>query len=186
MKNHKSMRLGAAAAALAAVTAVAVSGSATASPPERGVTDVIKMKFNNQQGPFFEHPDSISDGTSLRIVNKTDPQQIGPHTFSLVRASKLPTREQRRRCGFLELRVCREVAEAHEVDPQTFDVGEPDVDNGLVGWDLRFDGEGRHGDTWYTETEGETEERLVTSQQNQLIFFCVVHPEMRGKIPIIR
>ena len=87
---------------LLAVAAVAVavfgSGLATSSaePADRATTKTVFMRFNGQQLKFFA-PDTIKSGANLRVVNKTSPRVIGPHTFSLVERSELPkTRPARR------------------------------------------------------------------------------------------
>ena len=44
-------------------------------------------------------PNTIRDGDTLRIVNKTNAQAIGPHTFAMVARKDIPrTKPQRKKC----------------------------------------------------------------------------------------
>ncbi len=43
---------------------------------------------------------TVPFGVDLQIVNKTDPNKIGPHTFTLVAKSELPRgRDELKKCG---------------------------------------------------------------------------------------
>ena len=74
--------------------------------------------------------------------------------------------------------------EAHEVDSgRTFEVGQPNVENGSPGWDAPFDAD-TDGDSWYTETKDETTCRQVSTTEDHLRYFCLVHPFMNGKVKV--
>jgi hypothetical protein len=180
MKYSRTLRV---AGAVAAAGAVAMSGTAaTADVDKRLTSDSIKMKGDKQ--PRFDAPETVIAGADLQIVNKTNADKIGPHTFSLVEKDQLPkTVQEMKRCAKFR-GVCKDIFNEHEVDPVTFDVGVPNVENGAEGWDAHFDGE-NGGDTWYTGEEGDTTSRQVTAESNKIFFLCIVHPEMQGKSKVL-
>jgi hypothetical protein len=189
VRKINSKRLLAAALATGAATALGLTlvAAAPADSAKRGPTTAkIKMVFDPDAGPpAFTGDESVVPGQNLKIVNRTNPRQIGPHTFSLVEEGSLPvTQQQMRKCGRLELPVCLNVFKAHDVSKR-FVVRKPDVDKGLEGWDTSFNDEVK-GDTWYTETKFESETRPVTAAPGQtLYYFCLVHPEMQGSVGVL-
>jgi hypothetical protein len=188
VNTQGKLRIVGAAAALLALTAVGVSGAASASTAKRGTVKTIKMKGDKPKDLKFAGPDSIFESQTLEIVNLTKPAKVGPHTFSLVTKDARPTRDEFRKCGnFKPSTVCDDIVMAHEVEfppagPPI--IGEPDVDNGMDGWDQAFDNAKVQGDTWFTETKDETTSRVVSAEQDKLFYFCVVHPNMKGKIEV--
>ena len=182
MYKHKTLRVAGAVAVLAAAGAVVAGGTVATADVAKGLEGSIKMKGNNV--PRFDAPETVEAGQDLQIVNKSNPQQIGPHTFSLVEKTALPRgRDELKRCGKLK-GICKDIAVAHEIDFQTFEIGEPNVERGAEGWDARFTGS-EEGDTWYTETKDETTSRQVTAGAGNLWFMCAVHPEMQGKVKVL-
>jgi hypothetical protein len=188
LKTASTLRLMGAAAALAALTVVAAGGAASASTAEKGdpIEKTIKMKGDKFNDLKFAGPDSIVEGQSLAIVNLTKPNKVGPHTFSLVTKDARPTKDEYKKCANLKpSTVCDDIATAHEVGPPPdFPVGVPNVDNGNDGWDLSFDNVDNQGDSWFTQTKDEETARTVTAEVNNLFYFCVVHPDMKGKIAV--
>ena len=88
-----------------------------------------------------------------------------------------------KKCAKIKLPVCMNVFKAHDVSKK-FVVRKPNVDKGLEGWDTSFNDEVK-GDTWFTETKGESETRAVTAAPGStLYYFCLVHPEMQGAIGV--
>jgi hypothetical protein len=178
------------AAAVAALTVVAAGGAASANTAEKGdpIEKTIKIKGDKFNDLKFAGPDTIAEGQALAVVNLTKPGKVGPHTFSLVTKDAQPTRDEYKKCGKLKpSTVCDDIATAHEVEfppagPPI--VHEPDVDNGLDGWDLSFDNVGTQGDTWYTETKDEETSRTVSADVDKLFYLCIVHPNMKGKIAV--
>ena len=174
--------------ALVAVTAIGATGlasvgaSADTSAERAGGSATIKMKQQGRQ-LFFSGPNTVRRGAALRVVNKTDPQMIGPHTFSLVRKAKLPeTERQMQRCGQGKLRVCKRVARAHRVSRQGVVRRNPAF-AGDPGWDKAF---GRRGDSWVSQEQDEEFGQRVSAKSGKRLFFlCVVHPEMQGKIKVL-
>lgn len=183
MNKHKTLRVAGMVAALAAVGAVLAGGTmATADVAKGPVDNSIKIKGNN--APRFDAPEEVPFGVDLQIVNKTDPDKIGPHTFTLVAKSELPKgKDELKKCGQLKL-ICKKVAADHGVHPPSdFEIDDYDVDNGSEGWDTHYEGS-THGDSWLTETEGETTSRQLLAT-GTIRFMCVVHPEMQGKVKVL-
>ena len=173
-----------ATAALAGTLAVGLTGSAGAEQARGGGGEqsaVIKAKLDGRD-LFFDGPSVVERNAALKVVNKTDPREVGPHTFSLVRKSELPeTRKEQRDCSRLE-DVCKRIAKAHRFEPP-FTINRPDVDRGLVGWDKRF---GRRGDTWFTQSKGDSERRKVSAPIGRTLWYmCAIHPDMQGRIRVI-
>ena len=180
----------AATLATGATTALGLTHVTTSAPADSAklapTTAKIKMVFDPQAGPpAFTGDDSVVPGQDLKIVNKTKPRQIGPHTFSLVEEGSLPvTQQQMKKCAKIELPVCLNVFKAHDVSKR-FVVRKPDVDKGLEGWDRSFNDEVK-GDTWFTDTKFESETRPVSAAPGEtLYYFCVVHPEMQGSVGVL-
>ena len=134
-----------------AALAVAVFGSGLASssaePVDRATPKTVFMRFNGQQLKFVG-PDTIKSGANLRIVSKTNPQVVGPHTFSLVARSVLPkTRPARRGC-FAPDHICRDIARWHGSNGNTPPTKNP-AKAGQAGWDTLGNLVNRQGDSWF-------------------------------------
>jgi hypothetical protein len=175
------------AAGVIGAGAIGISGAAAADQ-ERGVgtgpAATIKMKFNPEQGPFFQAPSQVDKGERLEIVNRTNPKDIGPHTFTLVKESLVDSGRDQRRCGNLRSKVCKRIVRAHRFDLETGVPGRTVVDRGKNGWDRQFTKE-RSGDSWYTETQDENHSRKVKADVGKrLYFFCIIHPEMQGELEV--
>jgi hypothetical protein len=174
--------------ALAALGALAVvltaGGPAAASTSAKGAT-VIKMDRKGKD-LFFTAPDTVEAGTKLKIKNKTNPTQVGPHTFSLVKPGDLPTtRQQIKACAKKFKGICGAVIEWHDVDVQTGEIGENPVDVGKQGWDRQGNLK-RKGDSWVVEKKGGSFSRPVSAKPGKVLhFFCAVHPEMQGEIEVV-
>ncbi|MCB0876599.1 MAG: hypothetical protein R2718_07515 [Solirubrobacterales bacterium] len=186
MKRVKYRGIGAAAAAVvvcAGAVAIPASG-ADSSKPGHGGTAKIKMVVNDD-GLVFTGPRKVERGQRLKVVNRTFPGKVGPHTFTLLRKNRLPdTKREMKQCENLKLALCENIAKAHEFDPSTFVVNKPNVEVGRKGWDKAF---GRTGDSWYTEKAGEHNTRRVSANDGRtLYYFCVVHPFMQGKIKVVK
>ena len=156
---------------------------ALAAPAPAQGAQTIKI-VRNGNNLLFKGAKAVRSGAQLRIVNKTKPNQVGPHTLSVVKKSLLPrTGKQIQRC-FDEGRICFDVAVAHEFDFDTGVVNEPLVDVGLEGWNRPFKPEAE-GDSWYTETKDEVFRQVVSAQSGRTLhYFCAVHPFMQGKLEV--
>lgn len=184
--TDRTRRAAGAFAAVAAIGAVALSSSVVATAdsgePTRAKAAVVKMKQKGKELKF-KGPETVAKGAELEVVNKTNPRKVGPHTLSLVKGKKMPTtREELKRCGELK-GVCGRIFKAHEVDPQTFEVGRVLVTAGKPGWDKGF---GKRGDSWFTEEEGELFGQKVSAKRGKTLhMLCIVHPEMQAQIEVV-
>lgn len=162
--------------------ALALGGAAGAEQARGGGGNVatVKAKISDRE-LVFAGADEVEAGAKLRFVNRTDPEDVGPHTFSLVRKSEVPeTREQQRKC-FRGDNVCARIAQAHRFEPPDT-INRPSVDRGEEGWDKRF---GKSGDSFYTEKRGGEETRRVRVREGgRMWFICAVHPEMQQKVKV--
>ncbi|HSI80183.1 MAG TPA: hypothetical protein VK919_05975 [Solirubrobacterales bacterium] len=157
---------------------------AIAGPAPADAAKTVEMKGGGKNLRFVA-PKSVRKGKALRVVNQTNPERVGPHTFTLVSKKVMPTtRRQQNKCFDGPKRVCFRAAVAHEVDFETFEVGRPLVEAGRPGWDRSFT-KTRIGDSWYTETEDEALSQKVSAKRGKTLrFLCIVHPFMQGKIEV--
>lgn len=181
--RRMSRRAAAVAAAGTGALALALGLSGAAGAEQaRGGGDVatLKAKLVDEE-LVFAGADEVESGAKLRVVSRTDPEEVGPHTFSLVRKSELPeSREEMNRC-FRGDNVCARIAKAHRFEPPDT-INRPSVDRGKEGWDKRF---GEVGDSFYTEKRGGEETRRVrVDAGGRLWFLCAIHPEMQQKVKV--
>ena len=144
------------------------------------------MTMNGNQLEFTG-AETVTRGSSLTIVNNTDPEVVGPHTFTLVKQKLIPDSNKEVKACFKGEResVCRKVYKAHEVNFQTGKVGKKFVDSGQVGWNSRFRERGI-GDSWVAERENARRSAVVSARAGKTLpYFCVIHPEMRGSIDVV-
>jgi len=182
------MRITKARAAATAATITAVAAAGVAAPSNAQYQDIpkpatVEMVMKGKL-PVFKGPKTVSKGAKLTIVNKTSLKQIGPHTFSLVKPAKVPSKKQWKQCGEkLEL-LCGEIARAHKVNMETGQPGKVFLDVGKKGFDKSF---GKKGDSWFTDAKGDEFSRKVTAKAGStLTYFCAVHPNMVGKIKVTK
>lgn len=187
MHTAKIRRAGVIAAGCALLAGGASQAlAAPAGSAGHGATITMKLKGTGEQAvPYFAGPKKVRTGAKLTIVNATAIEAIGPHTFSLVKPKLIPTSaEDMRACGEQFQGLCGTIAAAHEFDPQTMQVKKHDLDVKGKGWNAAF---GKTGDSWYTETKGESYSRKVTAKAGTtLTYFCAVHPNMVGKIKVVK
>jgi hypothetical protein len=182
----RTLRIAGALSALGALTIVgAGAGGAAASAPEKARATVITMERDGKE-LLFEYPETVAEGADLKIKNKTNARQVGPHTFSLAREQDNPTEpKQIKACSKKLKGICGAIVLWHDVDLQTGEVGENPVEVGKEGWDRKGSLK-RKGDSWYTETKGEAFTREVTAPAGkELSFICAVHAEMQGTITVV-
>ena len=183
--HDTALRRGLAGAALAggALALALVGGTAASAGAGAAAPATITMKF--ERGKFsFEGASRVRAGRKLRIRNDTNPERGGPHSFTLVKKSLLPeSRSEQRQC--FDEGICGPVAAAHEASPESEEIGRPLVKVGKPGWDRPF-ARGRRGDSWFTAEEGATFSQKVSARAGRtLYYFCVIHPEMQGKIKVV-
>jgi hypothetical protein len=173
--------------ALVAIGAVAAGGSAAAKGLAGGSGgETIEMTFGPKGGLRFIEQDGdgeILRGDDLTIVNRTNPRQVGPHTFSLVEARQIPKdRSERRQCFRLQI-ICGAIAGWHEVRGNRVTVNP--VEAGGEGWDVQGNREDT-GDSWFTERRNEDFTQPVNAAANKSIhFMCAIHPHMRGRLKVL-
>ena len=171
----------AAVAFIAAVLALAV---ALVPASADAATEKIKMKGKTERGLRFAGATEIERGQKLKIINKTNPKKVGPHTFTLLEPKLVPKNEKQGEECYGPGGICQEIFEAHEIDEESEKVGRPDIDVAKKGWDFMFD-KGETGDSWFTFEEGEKETRRVKASSNsKLSYFCVIHPWMVGDLKV--
>jgi plastocyanin len=171
--------------AVTGLAAVVVASASAGSGAAKGIPDaVIKMKRDGGRLFFAPERTPVDSGDLLELVNKTNPNQVGPHTFSLVKKRALPeTRRQLNHC-FDPGHICARIARWHKVDQNGNPTVDP-VDVGMPGWD-RMGNRRKKGDSKvFDDGKGETFEQIVSAQPDTKLFFmCAVHPEMQGKIRV--
>lgn len=155
-----------------------------AGPPPAEAAKTIEMKGGGKNLRFVG-PKSVRKGKALRVVNRTNPERVGPHTFTLVSKKAMPTtKKQINKCFAGPRRLCFRAAVAHEVDFETFEVARPLVEVGRPGWDRPFT-KTSVGDSWYTETQDEAFSQKVSAKRGKTLrFLCIVHPFMQGKVEV--
>jgi hypothetical protein len=179
--------------ALGAVTALGVlaQGGAIAGAAKGGKdVAVIKAKANlKKEKIFFKGDDTVERGQQLEVRIRTNIEDVGPHTFSLVKKSALPKTKKELK-GCFESGICGPIAvDWHEVEfseenPEEFTVGRPKVKTGNKGWDTLGNFK-REGDSIYLETRGDSFSQKVSAEKGSKLFYiCAVHPEMQGKIKV--
>ena len=181
-------RYGIAAVTVGAVVAVAAGGPAAFAGGEAGSAQdgpvTINMKLSGKSLKFTG-PDQVTAGQKLRIVNKTKPRKVGPHTFTLTAESLIPKTPKQRKSCFSPGKICMDVALAHKFNPKTEKVNQPVVKAGAPGWDTEFTKNSK-GDSWYTEKLGAKFSRVVSAEAGTTLqYLCVVHPEMKGEIEVV-
>jgi len=148
-----------------------------------GKTITIKGNGRNLR---FDGPKTVTAGAPLRIVNSTRPNRVGPHTITFAQRKLLPTTPRQMNRCFSPGRICLKAAIAHELDPESGIVNRQLVEAGKDGWDRPFT-KRRKGDSWYTETFGEDFSQRVKAKAGKTLWFiCAVHPNMQGKIKVVR
>lgn len=175
--------------ALGAVVAVAIVGTGGAVAGTGEDTAVIKAKANfEEKRLYFTGPKTVERGAKLEIRSTTDPQQIGPHSFSLVKQHELPETKQEMKACFRD-GICGQIARWHEIEfPKNQNeeptIGKRKVAAGKKGWD-RLGSSKRKGDSIFLDEKGESFKQKVSGNKGKTLFFiCAIHPEMQGKIKI--
>ena len=143
----------------------------------------IEMKLEGKK-LSFAGPESIVEGEELRVVNKTNPAQVGPHTFSLVTKGSLPKTAKARKTCFTPGKICMGIAHWYglkgEENPKN-----PILEVGGEGWDT-MGTVTKKGDSWFTSKKGGSIEEAVSAKAGTTLYFiCAVHPWMQGSIKVL-
>ena len=82
----------------------------------------------------FVGPETVAAGDELEIVDKTNPQKVGPVTFSLVRRGYLPKTKHAQALCFTPGHICWSIAEWQGVHGEGVPTINP-AEAGAPGWD---------------------------------------------------
>lgn len=169
---------------LAAVLALALPGLAGAESSSASVP-TIEIKMEGKKMGFFG-PKTIVEGEELRIVNKTNPKMVGPHTFSLVTKGSLPKTAAARKSCFTPGHICYSIGKWQKFNPKTEKVGLNLAEAGAEGWDTMGTVK-KPGDSWFSgEKPGGSIEQVVSAKAGTTLYFmCAVHPWMQGSIKVL-
>lgn len=180
---HK-LSLRALALAVSVTAILALPGIAAAATPT-GVTDVVSMELTKGKLKFVG-PESVTVGDQLEIVNKTDPKQVGPHTFSLVTKGSLPKTPKARKGCFAPKHICLSVAMWHGFNPKTEQITKNPAKAGPAGWST-MGTTSKKGDSWFSgEKKGGHFSQEVTAEAGTTLYYlCAVHPWMQGKVNVV-
>ena len=171
------------AAIFLAISAPALAGAATST----GTTDTISIKIVKGALKFVA-PTTITEGDDLKIVNETNPRQVGPHTFSLVTKGSQPKTPGARKNCFTPKHICLSIAKWHGLNRREEVTINP-AKAGADGWST-MGSTSQKGDSWFTQKKGSSLTQQVTaneslSEPTTLYFMCAVHPWMQGKVTVL-
>lgn len=174
------------ATGLAGVLGLVMTTASAPADQAKRAPATITMEFDGMSAPRFEGPSQIAAGTNLRIQNNSDPEVIGPHTFSITKARFIPkSNQEMKACEKGELKICKRVFKAHKVDFQNRTVGKQLVTRGRNGWDKSFS-EDKNGDSWFALDQDEEVTQTTSAPVGKTLhYFCAIHPEMQGKIKVV-
>ena len=171
----------------AAALSVAVGGvNFAGADTVTGESPVVTMELTKGKMKFVG-PETVYVGEQLEIVNKTNPKQVGPHTFSLVTKGSLPKTRKAMNSCFAPKKICLEIAEWHGFNPKTEQITKNLVKAGPAGWSTMGDASGKKGDSWFSgEKKGGTISKAVTAAAGTTLYYiCAVHPEMQGEVEVL-
>lgn len=192
-KLSRRARLRALALAVpAAAFAVVLGSSGLAGAAEApittptGVKDVISMSLEKGKLKFVA-PEAVTVGDQLEIVNKTNPKQVGPHTFSLVTKGSIPKTKQAINSCFTPKKICFAIAEWHGFNPKSEKITKNPAKAGPPGWSTEGNATSTKGDSWFSgETKGGHFSQEVTAAAGTTLYFmCAIHPFMHGQIKVV-
>jgi len=176
-----------AVAATALTLVLGASGLAGAAVVPTGTTATISMEL--AKGKLkFAGPETVTVGDSLEVINKTNPKQVGPHTFSLVTRGSLPKTRKAMNSCFSPKKICLAIAKWHGFNPKTEKITTNLVKAGPAGWSTMGDSSGKKGDSWFTgeKKKGTHVTQTVTAEAGTTLYFmCAVHPEMQGQVEVV-
>jgi hypothetical protein len=177
-------------AVLLAVVALAVGvGAAAAAAPEPApppTGNTVTLAVEEVAGKLkYVGPETVAEGDELEIVDKTNPQRVGPVTFSLVRRGYLPKTRRAQAICFTPGRICWSIAEWQGVHGEGVPTINP-AEAGAPGWDT-MGTKTVPGDSWYSGTErGARFGQEVTAKAGTRLWFMdAIHPWLRGTIKVV-
>jgi hypothetical protein len=178
-------------AVLLAVAVLAVgAGSAVAAAPEpvalpEPTGNTVRIAVEEVAGKLtFVGPETVVEGDELEVVDKTNPQKVGPITFSLVRRGYLPKTRHAQAICFTPGHICWAIAEWQGVHGEGVPTINP-AEAGSPGWDT-MGTKTLPGDSWYSGTErsGRFAQEVTAKAGTRLWFMDAIHPWLRGTIKV--
>jgi len=187
LKQRLSRSLTARAATALAVGLVASLAAAPGLAAGATTANTVFIKISKGKLTFAA-PKTIIAGEELTVRNKTNPKQVGPHTFSLVTKGSLPKTPKARQVCFTPKHICKEIADWHGVKGNG-PVKENPAEAGADGWDA-LGSLTAEGDSWFTgEKPGTSFSQTVSvdtsAGPSRIYFICAIHPEMQGSINVL-
>jgi hypothetical protein len=180
------------AAALAAAALAVAGGTATARAAETAPTtpvptgETVTIAIREVAGRMrFVGPATVTEGDELEIVDETNPLQIGPVTFSLVRPGYLPKTKGARDNCFRPGHICWAIAEWQGVHGEGVPTINP-AEAGEPGWDTSGTTTGP-GDSWFSGLgpRGSFSQEVTAKGGTRLWFMDAIHPWLRGTIRVL-
>ncbi len=171
------------------VALAAGAGSAAADVPAPLSTptgDSVKITVEEVAGKLeFVGPETVVEGDELEVVDKTNPQRVGPITFSLVRRGYLPKTRHAQAICFTPGHICWAIAEWQGVHGEGMPTINP-AEAGSPGWDA-MGTKTAPGDSWFSGTErgGRFAQPVTAKAGTRLWFMDAIHPWMRGTIKVV-
>jgi hypothetical protein len=169
---------------VAGVTAVASAETVAVAPTPTGQTATITVR--EVAGKLrFVGPTTVTEGDTLEIVNRTNPLEVGPVTFSLVRPGYLPKTKRAQAVCFTPGHICWAIAEWQGVHGEGVPTINP-VEAGESGWDTPGS-TGSVGDSWFSGTmPGASFAQEVTARAGTRLWFMdAIHPWLRGTVKVV-
>jgi hypothetical protein len=172
--------------AFVALALGAASAGAAEPPPVPPTGDTVTIAVEEVAGQLkFVGPATVAEGDELEVVDKTDPQRVGPVTFSLVRRGYLPKTRRAQAICFTPGRICWAIAEWQGVHGEGIPTINP-AEAGSPGWDT-MGTKTAPGDSWYSGTErgGRFGQEVTAKAGTRLWFMDAIHPWLRGTIRVV-
>jgi len=193
-KLSRRARLRALALAVSATALAVVFGSSglagaaeTTTTTATGTTDVITMSLVKGKLEFVA-PEAVTVGDQLEILNKTNPKQVGPHTFSLVTKGSIPKTRKAQNSCFTPKKICFAIAEWLGFNRKTEKITINPSKAGPAGWSTMGNATGKKGDSWFTgeKKSGTHISQEVTAEAGTTLYFmCAIHPFMHGQVKVL-
>jgi len=190
LSRRARLRALAIAVPAAALTVVlgssSLAGAAETTVTPTGNTDVITMSLVKGKLKFVA-PESVTVGDQLEIVNKTNPKQVGPHTFSLVTKGSIPKTKKQIGTCFTPKKICFAIAQWHGFNPKTEKITKNPAKAGPAGWSTMGTATGTKGDSWLSGEKpgGHISQEVTAAAGTTLYFMCAIHPFMHGQVKVV-
>ncbi len=159
--------------------------SATGSSASAHKTTTVKRVFfrGGKRNLRLIGPKSVREGDKLKIINKTDPHAVGPHTFSLVVSPLIPRTHKAENNCFRPSHICREIFGWHQGGAHGGVPINP-VRAAKRGWNREGDLD-RRGDSWFTGKQNQSFKQVVSAEGGAVIhYMCAVHPFLHGSFVV--